>query len=199
MSHVWDAQLPTSQTIRVAAAGGHNSALCAHRVGAPAQAAPVRLCGSVGINALIETGTGQFCKCWAIKKATFYCPERPRHKAAFHWGSIWKWLRGNRGGLTVSGLAQPAGQIPSLFTQAGRAGSRPAVDWGSGSMPLLWLSCCVSRGGMKTALKTDECVTGRATVLEEAGFKSTGLWLLFGSGPNFTHTAIKLPKHAWCV
>lgn len=37
----------------------------------PAPATPISLSGYLGINALIEKGLGQFCKCWEIKKATF--------------------------------------------------------------------------------------------------------------------------------
>lgn len=61
---------------RAATVRGYNTALCRHRDGGPAQASPIRLCGYLGINALIETSVGQFCKCWDIKKATFYYPER---------------------------------------------------------------------------------------------------------------------------
>lgn len=57
-------------------ATGYNTALCTLGDGDPARAAPVGLSGYLGINALIETPLGQFCKCWDIKKATFYYPER---------------------------------------------------------------------------------------------------------------------------
>lgn len=112
---------------------------CAHmRHGDPAPATPVRLWGYLGINALIETRAGQFCKCWDVKKATFYCPESLQHKAAFHRSSIWKWLSRNRRGLIVSDLFEPSGQIPSLFTQSGRAESWPSVDLSFHSMQVLW-------------------------------------------------------------
>lgn len=81
---------------------GHKCALCTHRHRDPAPAAPTGLCWYLGINALIETGAGQFCKCWDIKKATFYYPERLWHKAAFHSSSIWTWLSWNRRGLIIS-------------------------------------------------------------------------------------------------
>lgn len=63
----------------------YNSALYAQSDRDPAQATPVGLRGYLGINALIETGVGQFSKCWDIKKATFYyCrTKRPFIGAAF--------------------------------------------------------------------------------------------------------------------
>lgn len=59
----------------------YNSALCTHWAD-PAPATPASLCGFWGINAPIETGAGQFWKCWDIKKATFYDSEGLQHKAA---------------------------------------------------------------------------------------------------------------------
>lgn len=111
----------------VARVSGYNSALCTHRDGDPAQDAPVGLCGFMGINALIEMGAGQFCKCWDIKKATFYycSTKRPFIGAVFE--NDW----------IGTDLVKPSGQIPFLFTKSGRAGSWPAVH----SMHLLWLKC----------------------------------------------------------
>ena len=120
------------QTFIHEVSSGYNSALYTQGHGDPAPSAPVRLSsGYLGINALIETRAGQFCKCWDIKKATFYYRERPQHKAAFHRCSIWTWLSWNRRGLIVSDLVEPSGQMPSLFTQSGRAGSWPTVDFHS--------------------------------------------------------------------
>lgn len=104
---------------------------CAHTgTQIPAPAAPTALCRHLGINALIESAAGQFCKCWDIKKATFYNQSGRGTKQPFTAAAFWTWLSLNRRGLIINDLMEPSEQMPSLFTQSGRAGSWPTVDLG---------------------------------------------------------------------
>lgn len=59
-------------------------ALQTSETGHGAGATAVGPCGSLVVNKCpIEAALGQFCKCWGIKKATFYCGSDCSTKRSF--------------------------------------------------------------------------------------------------------------------